>query len=55
MIEPDKPNYLNKKLKKVSKEYLKNVLHEMHLKHEADRRQAQKDLNEALNSGFRCM
>lgn len=49
------PDYVNKNPKKVSEAHLKKVLHELHEKQEADRRQAQEDLNRALNDSFRCI
>jgi hypothetical protein len=49
------PDYINPNPKKVSEEDLKKVLHELHEKHESDRKQAQTDLNNALRDGFRCI
>lgn len=50
-----KPNYINDDIKKVSEVDLKKALHELKLKHEEDRLQAQKDLNDAFRDGFRCI
>lgn len=50
-----KPNYINDDIKKVSEADLKKALHDLHLKHEADRKQAQIDLNNAFRDGFRCI
>lgn len=51
----DKPNYINNEIKKVPKEELLKILHELHEKHKADRRQQLIDTNEALRLGFRCI
>lgn len=48
------PSYINPNPKPVSKERLLEILDEMHKKHEADRRQMQRDTAEALRSGFYC-
>lgn len=40
--------------KEVSEEHLKNVLHDLHMKHEADRREQGEAINKALSDGFRC-
>ena len=50
-----KPDYINKDIKKVDPEHLKQVLKELHEKHKAERRQAQIDLSKALSDGFRCI
>jgi hypothetical protein len=50
-----KPNYINNDIKKVSETDLKKALHELKMKHEEERRQAQIDLNNAFRDGFRCM
>lgn len=49
-----KPDYINKKIKKVSQEHLMKVLEELNDKHERQRREDAIAINEALNSGFRC-
>lgn len=49
-----KPDYINKKIKKVSKEYLEKVLSELAEKHEQRRKEDRDALNKALSDGFRC-
>jgi hypothetical protein len=54
MLMKKRPDYVNKRLKKVSYEELKRVLRELELKHEKDRREQMEALNRALSDGFRC-
>lgn len=54
MTKTEKPNYINKEIKKVSKEHLMKVLHELNEEHKRQRREDRIHLNNALNSGFRC-
>lgn len=50
----NKHNYVNKELKKVSKEELLTALREVNQKNEEHRRAMQQGVNEALRSGFYC-
>jgi hypothetical protein len=50
----EKLNYINKTLRAVSKEHLLKVLHDLNKKHEADRREMQRGVADALRSGFYC-
>lgn len=50
-----KPDYINRDIKKVPEEELKKILHDLHKKQEAERRQRQIDLNNALREGFICI
>lgn len=52
-FEP-KPKYINDDIKKVSEADLKKALHDLRLKQEEERKQAQIDLNNAFRDGFRC-
>lgn len=51
----DRPDYINKNIKKVDPDHLRKVLRDLHAKHEADRRQMRIDTAKALADGFRCM
>lgn len=48
-------SYINKELKKVSKEQLLKALKEVNDKNKADRLQMIRDTNQALVDGFRCI
>jgi hypothetical protein len=54
MDTEQKPDYINRNPKPVSKEHLMKVLRELSEKHEADRREDQRHLSEVLRSGFYC-
>jgi len=47
-------NYINKNIKKVSKDDLLKVLREMTKKQEEQRREDAQSLSKALSDGFRC-
>jgi hypothetical protein len=50
----EKPNYINKELKKVSIADLKKVLKEVNDKNNKDRQEQREAINKALVDGFRC-
>jgi len=47
-------DYINKNIKKVSKEHLKKVLHELNEKNKEQMREDAQSLSKALSDGFRC-
>lgn len=49
-----KPDYINKKIKKVSEIDLLVVLHKLNEEHKQRRREDREALNKALADGFRC-
>jgi hypothetical protein len=53
-MEAEKPNYINKELKKVSEEDLKKAIKEVNDKNERDRQEQREATNKALSDGFRC-
>jgi predicted adenine nucleotide alpha hydrolase (AANH) superfamily ATPase len=46
--------YINDKIKRVSKKHLLKVLKDLHKKHEEDRRNMQLDTAEAIQNKFYC-
>ncbi len=48
------PPYINPNPKEVSESDLKKALNELHEKQEEDRKQMQRDLNNAFRDGFKC-
>jgi hypothetical protein len=50
----EKPDYINKEIKKVSEVDLKKALKEVNEKNELDRQEQRESINKALADGFRC-
>ena len=54
LLPKEKPDYINKKIKKVSRKELLKALKEVNDKNEAQRRADNQAVSDALSSGFYC-